>query len=205
MPVVHVDTNKSIGGRRGGTQLTMRFDEKDLAAYESVMGNLEHFPSDAAWAENRTARFANMQIKKAVTKRYATKQKNVQKAGTIHRASYTTPAVIEYKGAPMQLSEFRVTSPRAGAKGKQFKASALTPLGFEGRRAFVVTFQSGHRAVVERRTKSRLPLRTLYGSSVPKMVEGKTIQQLAPVISAKLEHYLIDRMNWRMKKAKGQL
>ena len=149
----------------------------------------------------------------ALKKRRNAKENNgVQlpdKTGGIRRPlSGTTPAeapqdacrgikVLSYYYDSLPFKDFKVSpaSPRTGAarpdvvKAKVLKASGMKALQKGDIKAFVVRFKSGHVDVAQRQGPPRLPIKTLYSNSIPKMLgnEKRVFKVVKPNINKNLQ------------------
>ena len=145
-------------------------------------------------AINNTAKEARVLLLDQAQKAYAVKKGRFNKSATIKKATaYNLTAIINIKGSPMELKDFKVspaTVPKTFIKGKQTKAKVISSnqmksLEINGIKAFIVRFASGHVTVAQRRGAERLPIKTLYSTSIPKMIgnEVKVYGIVAPKIS----------------------
>ncbi|MGN1125994.1 MAG: phage tail protein [Ruminococcus sp.] len=134
-------------------------------------------------AINNTAKEARAMLLEQAQKTYAVKKGRFNKAATIKRATgYNLTAIINIKGSPMELKDFKVSPamvPKTYVKGRQTKAKVIASnqmksLEINGIKAFIVRFASGHVTVAQRRGPDRLPIKTLYSSSIPKMIGDET-------------------------------
>lgn len=130
-------------------------------------------------AVNNTAKRMREKMVEKAQEAYVVKKGRFNKAVTIKKATTRNlTAVIKATGKPMELIEFK-TSPakppsnhsrKSRTRARVYSSSQLKPLEKNGIKAFVTQFKSGHVAIVQRRTKKRLPVKTLFSTSVPKMV-----------------------------------
>ena len=149
-------------------------------------------------ALNATAKDARSMLAEQAKKIYAIQKSRFNKAMTIQNASVRKmEAQITATGAPLELSDFRVTSkkPATGTqrpkiiKGKVLVSNSMKPLEVGGIKAFVAQFASGHVSIVQRRGAARLPVKKLFSPSIPKMIgnEGKVYGKIRPKISRLLK------------------
>ena len=147
---------------------------------EERLGSLKRkAPSVLASAVNMTAKDARKMLASEAQKVYAIKGGGFNKAMTIANAKQSSPlATIKAKGSPIELFKFK-TSPATfktgdsrpkSAKGRVKAHGGMKDLLVDGRWAFVTTFKSGHKTMVQRTTKDRLPIKTLMSPSIPKML-----------------------------------
>ena len=145
-------------------------------------------------AINNTAKEARVLLLEQAQKTYAVKKGRFNKSATIKKATgYNLTAVINIKGSPMELKDFKVspaTVPKTFVKGRQTKAKVISSnqmksLEINGIKAFIVKFASGHVTVAQRQGAERLPIKTLYSTSIPKMIgnEARVYGIVAPKIN----------------------
>lgn len=187
--------------------LYIQWDDNDIRALDRALEGIKHStPVDLAWAANKTSVYTISRLKKLVTERYQIKQKDTSDAFKRRSANAARPvATITVSGKPIPLIDFRVTRPKSGAKAKQLRGSTLKRLQKGDIKAFVTAFASGHVAVVQRESSGRLPIRQLFGSSVPTMVSNSrqtgVYQSITPEIGRKLMDYTNARIRDRIRRA----
>ncbi|MBE3586566.1 MAG: phage tail protein [Thermoanaerobacter sp.] len=159
---------------------------------------LGHIPGAApkamANAINRAAEAARTEAARKVRELYYIKHKDVLATMKIYRA---TPddltATVISKGNLIALSKFRITPKQPQPKRKK-PVIARVKRGEGGpiKSAFVARMQSGHVGVFIRVGRSRLPIRELYGPSVPQMLGS-------PNVTEWVEEKAIERLEQRLE------
>lgn len=146
-------------------------------------------------AVNQTARQARKLLADKAKDAYTVKTGRFNKAMTIKNATTRNPtAIIIAKGSPMELKDFRVSpnkpgyNPKGTTRAKVYSSSVLKALEIRGIKAFVVQFRSGHVSVAQRVGQDRLPIKTLYSTSVPKMIGNE--KEVYGVIEPKIQEIL---------------
>jgi Prophage minor tail protein Z (GPZ) len=91
-------------------------------------------------------------------------------------------AAMVAAGKPLKMIEF---NPRASRAGVSVQIGGKTEVY---RHAFLATMKTGHRGVYERRGAQRLPIRELYGPSVPGMLKRSDV---LPNLTAYMESRLL--------------
>ncbi len=140
--------------------------------YQAAITRVGQGVADKAFtrALNREGAKMTTQIKRSLRKQTGAKLADVSRALKIERASYRNLRyAIIAKGSPMTLSHF---APKQFAYGVRAR-----PWGRSQRfaHAFILHKFSGN--VFVRESKSRYPIRVLFGPSIPKeMVQGATMQ-----------------------------
>lgn len=188
-------------------KLTVKYDPKDLERASIKLSDIKHdMPIDTAWATNRTLTYAKSLLAKAASKRYRITQRDVKKSMSTVKANAMRPmGALIVRGKPRGLIEFRVTHPKkAEPKGAQLKGNGVKPLTIgTANKVFWATMKSGHIGVFRRKGRSRLPIKQLYGSSVPKMIAGNkgVYTKAEQVIADKLAKNFEERVKYRIRKA----
>jgi hypothetical protein len=146
-------------------------------------------------AVNQTARQARKLLADKAKDAYTVKTGRCNKAMTIKSATTRNPtAIIIAKGSPMELKDFRVSpnkpgyNPKGTTRAKVYSSSVLKALEIRGIKAFVVQFRSGHVSVAQRVGQDRLPIKTLYSTSIPKMIGNE--KEVYGVIEPKIQEIL---------------
>jgi hypothetical protein len=187
-------------------KLTVKYDPKDLERASIKLSDIKHdMPIDTAWATNRTLTYAKSLLAKAASKRYRIAQRDVKKSMSTVKANAMRPmSALIVRGKPRGLIEFRVTHPKKSApKAAQLKGGSVKPLIKGDIKAFFAMMASGHSGVFQRQGRDRLPIKELYGSSVPKMIAGNkgVYTKAEQVIADKLAKNFEERVKYRIRKA----
>lgn len=152
-------------------------------------------------AINRAVEGARADAVRKVRERYYIKARDVRDAIRIEKATYKNQsAIIHAKGSPVALSKFRITpsKPPAKRRKKPITARVVRGMGSQIPGAFVARMRTGHIGVFKRAGKARLPIRQLYGPSIPQMLGHESVtryvEERAIVrLEERLEHE-IDRL-----------
>lgn len=175
--------------------------EIEKNAIETISKNLlevsEKSPNALKNAINMTARSARKLLVEQAQSAYTVKSGRFNKATKITNATTRNlTAIITAKGSPMELKDFKVSpasppksyNPKGTTKAKVYSDSVLKPLELRGIKAFVVKFSNGHVSVAQRRTKARLPIKTLFSTSIPKMIGNE--KAVYGIIEPKIQEIL---------------
>jgi hypothetical protein len=173
--------------------------EVEKGAIEKISKNLSEVwmksPQALKNAVNQTARQARKLLADKAKDAYTVKTGRFNKAMTIKNATTRNPtAIIIAKGSPMELKDFRVSpnkpgyNPKGTTRAKVYSSSVLKALEIRGIKAFVVQFRSGHVSVAQRVGQDRLPIKTLYSTSIPKMIGNE--KEVYGVIEPKIQEIL---------------
>ena len=159
-------------------------------------------------AVNATARDAKKDLADKAKETYAVKSPRFKKAIAQKNATASNPtAILKITGQANALSDFKYKANGGGAsaRGKIYKAATLKDLSLNDKlKAFVVTFKSGHIAVVRRdpplkytrglaerkRTGGdRTKIKEFYSPSIPRMIgnEAKVYGIVKPSIEKNLQ------------------
>ena len=154
---------------------------------------------------NATAKDARGMLAEQAKEIYVIQKSRFNKAMTIKNASNRKlEALVTATGSPLELIDFKTNpkKPSTGANrpevttGKVLTASALKRLEKGNIKAFVAKFSNGHVSIVQRQGKARLPVKTLFSPSIPKMignekeVYGKVEPQSAQMLDANIRKFI---------------
>lgn len=129
---------------------------------------------------NRTIEGMRTEITKRVTERYDIKAKPVRDSIKLQKSSISTlRAAVTGAGSPIPLINFRVTPNKPGKQkpGTVLRVSVKKSGGKPVPNAFIAKTSSGHVGVFQRVGKNRMPIKQLYGPSVPQMMGEPGIQE----------------------------
>lgn len=188
--------------------ITYEYDAKTLAQVEKKLGALKsEAPKALKNAINATAKQARKELAAEAQKTYVVKSGRFNKAMTIKNATQgNLEATIKTTGAPMELKDFKVSpaSVKTGSsrpsmvKAKVLSASGMKNLQKGGIKAFVVKFKSGHASVAQRQGGARLPIKTLYSNSIPKMIGNE--KRVYGIVKPNIESNLQENINKQVRK-----
>ncbi|ADO83715.1 phage tail protein [Ilyobacter polytropus] len=134
---------------------------------------------------NRANSTAKTTLSKEIRKRYYVKAKTVKKDVSVIKAnSSSMNSGIRVKGYLLPLSSYKVLSRKGkkvkisvkkGGRVKTFKRAFTSNVAARSKGGEVST----HFGVFERVNSSRLPIRQLYGPSVPEMANNSEVKEAA--------------------------
>jgi len=159
------------------------------AELEKIIGQLHSLPDRLAApgllknALNAAARKVRKQMLADVRERYAVSKAKIlrdksQGAPQVFTASPSDlSAAIRSRGQMQDLMAFAVrpNTRTEAAKGHVLASTSLKDLEINGLKAFLTTFASGHRAVVQRRSPDRRDIKKLQSPSVPHMLGNPAV------------------------------
>lgn len=152
-----------------------------IARAHIVLSHIENGALKAISAAlNRTTDGVRTDAVREVTETYDIKAKDVRANIGIKKSNPSTlRASVSGKGSPIPLINFRVTPSKPGRQkpGTVLRASVKRSGGRPIPGAFVAQFKSGHVGVMQRISKSRLPVRELFGPAVPQMMGEEKVQK----------------------------
>lgn len=181
--------------------ITYEWNHDDLAYIEKNLGSMKGEARRALRdAVNKTAIAARKRLLQVAQERYTVKAAGFNSRAQIDpKATLGSPtAMIKVKGAPLSQPRYRTVVPKSGAKTEVLKGSGLKQLvnsiGNKAFKAKVATgnenVQAGKRResannqkidldksektatmILQRLGKTRYPLRSFHGPSVPKQIE----------------------------------
>ncbi len=159
--------------------IQFEFDENLLKVIEDALGDLKGESRKVLKnAVNKTARQAKEALAEKAKETYVVKKTRFTKAMATKNATIAKPeATINITSAQLELKDFKVSPAtyKTGSnrpsvtKAKVLLSSGMKPLA-SSNKAFLAKFSNGHVSVVQRRSKSRFPLKKLLSNSIPKMV-----------------------------------
>jgi len=159
--------------------IQFEFDENLLRVIEDALGDLKSESRKVLKnAVNKTARQAKEDLAEKAKETYVVKKTRFTKAMATKNATIAKPeATINITSDQLELKDFKVSPAtyKTGSnrpsvtKAKVLLSSGMKPLA-SSNKAFLAKFSNGHVSVVQRRSKSRFPLKKLLSNSIPKMV-----------------------------------
>lgn len=154
----------------------------------------EKIPRAAARAINRAAYTARTEAARKVREEYVIKHGDVIKTIKIYPASEDDlAATVISRGTVIPLIKFKVSPQRPQPRRKiPLKATVKRGEGGPIPRAFTAQMKSGYVGVFERVGKPRLPIRQLYGPSVPQMIGN-------PSVSEWVEEKALEKLDERLE------
>lgn len=156
--------------------VTVDLNQQMLAQVQSRLGDLSNkAPNVLTSALNRTVTNVASNISKEVRKEYNIKAFDVKQTITKTKASRTRmTAVVSSKGTPIPLDRFKL-SPRAVQPKRKKPIKAGVKKG--GLREVIGAFVSDLNGikVFQREGKKRLPVKRLYGPSIPQMLGNQEV------------------------------
>lgn len=156
-------------------------------------------------ALNLTARQARERLAQKAQETYAVKKTSFRKEIKIRSATTNRmSASLLASGRAKELLDFKVSPATVQkgnkrpkiTKGKVLKRSPMKKLQIGELKAFVVRFSNGHKAVAQRRSKQRYPIKNLLSPSVPVMlgnarrVYGIVEPYIQDDLERNLEHFV---------------
>jgi hypothetical protein len=193
--------------------IVFTFDDRD--AYKVVsraLGDLEEqTPNVLKNALNSTARKARNLLDNQAKKTYTIEKAGFSKEMKLKSATKNRlSAVLTTKGPVTDLIHFKVSpKPSVGGAVPEIirvqvkKDGGYKDLVVNARKAFFVKFRSGHLAIAQRKGTNRLPIKTLYSLSIPKMIgnEKSVLGVVDPQISEMLDQEIRAQIEKTIKKA----
>lgn len=124
-------------------------------------------------AMNKTATTVRSRGVKKIATEMGTVQRTVRKVTRIDRASVARPySAIIWTGRPLTLIEFNARQTRRGVTAKAWGQRKLY------RGGFIARMPTGKVQTVARKGRARLPLKTLYGPSVPRTAARDDVRRI---------------------------
>lgn len=157
---------------------------------ERRLGNLKaKAPTVVSRAINRAVSNVQKNMAKETSSKYYISSGDVKKTLRLVKASKSSlKAAVISNGPGIALSKFKVNpgtvvryrgksrSPKVYKAGVE-KAGGVKPLNGNPK-AFIAVMKSGHKGVFERESGDSLPIKQLYGPSVPQMIKNEEIMKV---------------------------
>lgn len=170
---------------------------------EKRLGDLKSkTPKVIAKSINETAAWARREIAQEAQKTYTIKSGGFNKSMTIKKANYSNlEGIIESKGKPIELIKYRYSKGKKTTKARVLQSSGLKSLEKNGIKAFVTKFANGHASIAQRRGKERLPIKTLFSSSIPMMIGNE--KRVYGIVEPEINDYLRKKLDYHISKVLG--
>lgn len=129
-------------------------------------------------AVQRAALAGKTEAIKQAKNKYNLKTKEITKTFKLIKPTKDDPtSKLISTGKRVRLIKFKVNPKTVPKKRKNIKVSVLKAQGLKTlKTAFIAKMQNGITGIFEREGKERLPVRQLYGPSVPQLFKDETIK-----------------------------
>lgn len=168
--------------------IEISYDRDMLSQVERKLGRMKRdAPKALKNAINQTARQAMADLKKQVRKQYTVKAGKVSKAMKLQRATNTKlDATIFVKGKPLNITSYKTSTPKKGAKAQIVKDGGLKRI--VGPKE-ITAFSGLNGLIWQRKTKDRYPIVPLKSIAIPKAVgsERRVYGVVKPYIKENLK------------------
>lgn len=168
--------------------IEISYDQDMLMKVAKKLGTMKsEAPKALKNALNQTARQARTDLKNQVRKQYTIKAGKVSQAMQIQKATNSKlDATIFVKGKVLNITNYKMSVPKKGAKTQIIKNSGLKQIvGPKG----ITAFKGENDLIWQRRGKERYPIKPLKSLSIPKAVgnEKKVYGRVKPDIKRNLK------------------
>ncbi|MCT4543291.1 MAG: phage tail protein [Vallitalea sp.] len=158
----------------------IKVNSLDIAIVEQKLGSFKNkAPTAISRALNRAAANAKTNTSKKVREGYNIKAKTIRETIDVNKANKNKlRSSVKSKGEKVSLSKFKVSpaNPRPTRPPKVLKVSVKKDTGLKEILGAFVANINGNK-VFERTTKSRLPIKQLYGPAVPQMLGNEVVRK----------------------------
>lgn len=147
-------------------------------------------------ALNRGVTAGRTAASREAAKKYVVRQRQVnEKARIVKPSQSTLEGAVEFKGGALNIADFRVTpSKPQPAKRPVLRVTVSRDHGqrpYKG--AFLIPLRSGSTKAFRRDGKDRLPIKPVYGPSIPTLVGGERVRtvvqdRMTEVVLKRLDH-----------------
>ncbi|MBP1924596.1 hypothetical protein J2Z76_000449 [Sedimentibacter acidaminivorans] len=185
--------------------ITIDVDERMINDVQDKLGGFhKRAPGAISNALNRAATNVNSNIKKEVRKEYNIKSQDIGETLAKTKATKgSLRAEVKSSGRSVPLDRFKVSPMTVNPKRKSQIKIGVKKDGLKTVMGAFVADVSGKK-VFQRSSKSRLPIKKLFGPSVPQMLENENVKEIIETeghetFNKRLEHE-IDRI---LEKGRG--
>lgn len=202
--------------------INVEVDKVSLQKVEKKLGKLQSkAPEVLKKALNQTAKQARKDLAKKAQATYTVKVGGFNKDMKIVSATNgRLEAVIKSQGKPIELKKFRISKASGTIRAQVLKSGGLKPLEKGGIKAFVNNVANSgqtrkkdtakgakgtsvtHAAVAQRVGKERLPIKTFYGNSIPKMLGSE--KRVYGIVKPDIKKNLKKNVNEQIRRLVGQ-
>lgn len=159
--------------------ITVDVDKKMLREVEQRLGAMAHkTPNAVSNALNRALTNVASNISKEVRNEYIIKAGDVK--ATLKRSRATRSNLTAYvrsRGGPIPLDRFKVSPKTVNPKRKKPIKVAVKKTGLKEAIGAFIADLNGIK-VFKRKTKRRLPIKRLFGPSVPQMLNEQIVERI---------------------------
>ena len=169
--------------------IVQKIEVTGIEDVEKRLGNLKSkAPLVVARAINRATTNVKKNMAKETSGKYFVSSGDVKKTITVTKATKSSlKAAVISNGTGIALSKFKVSpgtpvryrgknrSPKVYKAGVE-KAGGVKPLDGDPK-SFIAIMKSGHKGVFTRTSGRSLPIKQLYGPSVPQMIKNEKIMK----------------------------
>lgn len=177
--------------------IEISYDHNMLERVEKKLGKMKsEAPKALKNAINQTARQARIELKNQVRKQYTVKAGKVSQAMRIQRATNARlDATIFVKGKTLNITNYKTTAPKKGAKAQIVKDGGLKQIvGPKG----ITAFKGINDLLWQRRGKERYPIKPLKSLSIPKAVGSE--KRVYGVVKPHIKDNLKKNVNAQVRK-----
>lgn len=174
--------------------VTVGIDDQLVAEVQSRLGNLSNkAPNVLTSALNRTVTSVASSVRKEVRSQYNIKAGDINQTITKVKANRSSlTATVYSKGSPIPLDRFKISPKTVQPKRKKPIKVGVKKGGLKTTVGAFVAEINGIK-VFQREGKKRLPVKRLYGPSVPQMLGGQEVvnrinTQGAEMFNRRLDH-----------------
>lgn len=183
--------------------ITISYDEKSLNRAKTMMILApQEVHKAASTSVNRTLTHVKSTMSKEARARYLVKASEVKKSLKTKRASSgSLSGEIDSAGRPIGITAFRMSVRKRGpVKVKILRQGSLKPV----KGLFVNHFPSGYTGPMYRKQRSRYPLSSFAGPSVPQMIGNKNVlPKWEKDAEAFLNRQFLHEVDYRISKLLG--
>lgn len=152
--------------------IKVEINQRELNRIDQKLAQIgKKTPVVVSRALNKTAVSARVRLKNRAQAAYTVKSGKFNKYMEIRKAnSGSLCAEIRSQGSPLNLTNFKSTAPKSGAKAQIVTGGGLKLLIYSEGSNPIKAFRGPNGQIFQRRGKKRKPIKKLFSNSIPVMI-----------------------------------
>jgi hypothetical protein len=182
-------------------KVTVKFDDAQLKAALKQFSQ-QGVTRAAVRALNKAATNVRAESVRIVRERRALPAKTIRDGFSIRRASPATlTSVVTATGRPVPLRDYQARATKKGVTARVVRTGPRKRISHKGNKAFLIKKLGDH--VFARETSKRLPIKKLYGPSIPTALASEAISRAIETKAAdSLSKRLQEELLYEMRRAR---
>lgn len=152
--------------------IKIEINQRELNRIDQKLAKIgKKTPVVVSRALNKTAVSARVRLKNRAQAAYTVKSGKFNKYMEIRKANTgSLCAEIRSQGSPLNLTNFKATTPKSGAKAQIVAGGGLKVLIYSAGSSPIKAFRGPNGLIFQRRGKKRKPIKKLFSNSIPVMI-----------------------------------